>query len=65
MKNLLNQTAAHKLAKSLDIRLGNSGIEELNNRITDILKEASLRARQARRKTILDRDVTREIDLFS
>jgi histone H3/H4 len=65
MNKLVNQSAAHKLAKSLDIRLGSSGIEELNNRIADIMKEASLRARKARRKTILDRDITREIDLFS
>jgi histone H3/H4 len=65
MSNLLNQSAAHKLAKSLDIRLGKSGIKALNNRIGEILKEASAKARKARRKTILDRDVIHEKDLFS
>lgn len=65
MSNLLNQTAAHKLAKSLDIRLGASGIKALNNRIGEIVKEASVKAQKARRKTILDRDVKWEKDLFS
>ena len=65
MKNLLNQTAAHKLAKSLDIRLGSSGIKALNNRIGEIMKEATAKARKARRKTILERDVIHEKDLFS
>ena len=65
MNNLLNQSAAHKLAKSLDIRMGKSGIKALNNRIDEIIKEASLKALKARRKTILERDVTREKDLFS
>jgi histone H3/H4 len=65
MNNLLNQSAAHKLAKSLDIRLGTSGIKALNNRIVEILKEATIKARKARRKTILERDVIHEKDLFS
>jgi hypothetical protein len=65
MNNLLNQSAAHKLAKSLDIRLGISGINALNERIGEIIKEASAKARKARRKTILDRDIKHEKDLFS
>jgi histone H3/H4 len=65
MANLLNQSAAHKLAKSFDIRLGTSGIKALNNRIGEIIKEASAKARKARRKTILDRDIMHEKDLFS
>ncbi|MBW6459641.1 MAG: hypothetical protein K0B08_03630 [Bacteroidales bacterium] len=65
MAKLLNKTAAQKLAKKIDIRLGTSGIEALNNRIEEIMKEAALRARNDRRKTILDRDVIREKDLFS
>ena len=65
MIHYLNQTAARKLAKSIDIRLGTSGIEALNNRIEEIIKEASVKARKARRKTILERDVTHEKDLFS
>ena len=65
MNNLLNQSAAHKLAKSLDIRLGTSGIKAMNNRIEEIMQEAALKARKARRKTILERDVTHEKDLFS
>lgn len=65
MNNLLNQSAAHKLAKSIDIRLGNGGIKALNARIEEIIKEAAVKARKARRKTILDRDVTHEKDLFS
>jgi histone H3/H4 len=65
MKNLLNKSAAHKLAKALDIRLGTGGIKALNKRIEEIMKEASVKARKARRKTILERDVTHEKDLFS
>jgi histone H3/H4 len=65
MSNLLNQSAAHKLAKSIDIRLGTSGINALNARIEEIIAEASVKARKARRKTILERDVKHEKDLFS
>jgi histone H3/H4 len=65
MANLLNQSAVHKLAKSIEIRLGASGIKALNNRMEEIIKEAALKARKARRKTILEKDVIREKDLFS
>jgi hypothetical protein len=65
MNNLLNQTAAHKLAKSLDIRLGTGGIKALNNRIGEIIKESTIKAKKAKRKTILERDVIHEKDLFS
>jgi hypothetical protein len=65
MNNYLNQSAAHKLAKSIDIRLGTSGIKALNARIEEIIKEAAVKARKVRRKTILDRDITHEKDLFS
>lgn len=65
MANLLNQSAAHKLAKSLDIHLGTSGIKALNTRIEEIINEAALKSRKSRRKTILERDVTREKDLFT
>ena len=65
MANLLNQSAARKLAKSLDIHLGTSGIKALNIRIEEIIKEAIIKARKNRRKTILERDVTHEKDLFS
>ena len=65
MANLLNQTAARKLAKSLNIHLGSSGIKALNARIEELMKEASVKARKSRRKTILERDVVHEKDLFS
>jgi histone H3/H4 len=65
MNNYLNQSAAHKLVKSIDIRLGTSGIKALNARIEEIIKEAAVKARKAQRKTILDRDITHEKDLFS
>ncbi|MCU0371335.1 MAG: hypothetical protein MUC31_07965 [Bacteroidales bacterium] len=65
MNNLLNQSAAHKLAKSIEIRLGSSGIKALNDRIGEIINEAAAKARKAKRKTILDRDVRHEKDLFS
>ena len=65
MAKLLNKTAALKLAKMLDIRLGSSGVNALNERIEEIMKEAAKKARNDRRKTILDRDVVREKDLFS
>lgn len=65
MANLINQSAARKLAKSLNIHLGTSGIKALNARVEEIISEAALRSRKSRRKTILDRDVTREKDLFN
>ena len=65
MSNLLNQTAARKLAKSLNIHIGASGISALNKRIEEIIKEAALKSRKDRRKTILDRDVAHQPDLFS
>lgn len=65
MANLLNKTAAHKLAKTLDIRLGTTGIKALNNRIKEIMKEAAAKARKSRRKTILERDVVAPKDLFT
>lgn len=65
MNNLLNRSAAHQLAKSIGIRLGTSGIQALNNRIAEIMAEASAKARKDHRKTILERDVKQEPDLFS
>ncbi len=65
MKNLLNRSAAHKLARSIDIRLGVSGIKALNDRIEEIIKEAAVKSRKDKRKTILERDVRHEKDLFS
>jgi hypothetical protein len=65
MNSYLNRTAAHKLAKTLNIRLGTSGIKALNIRIEEIMAEASVKARKARRKTILERDIIHEKDLFS
>ncbi len=65
MANLINQSAARKLAKSLNIHLGTSGIKALNARIEEIISEAALRSLKSRRKTILERDVTREKDLFN
>ena len=65
MSHLLNQTAARKLAKSLKIHLGSSGISALNKRIEEIIKESTKKARADKRKTILERDVTHHPDLFS
>jgi histone H3/H4 len=65
MNKYLNQSAAHKLAKSIDIRLGSSGIKALNARIEEIIKEAAVKARKDRRKTILERDIVYKPDLFS
>ena len=65
MHNLLNRSAAHKLAKSIGIRLGTDGVEALNARIEEIIKEAAIKSKKDRRKTILERDVIREPDLFS
>ena len=65
MNKYLNQSAAHKLAKSLDIRLGTTGIRALNKKIEEIIKEAAVKARKVKRKTILERDITHEPDLFS
>jgi hypothetical protein len=65
MANLLNQSAARNVAKKLNIHLGSSGIKALNIRIEELISEAALKSRKARRKTILDRDVTHQPDLFS
>lgn len=65
MSNLLNQSAAKKLAKSLGIHLGETGINELNIRIEQILIDSAAKARKAKRKTILERDIKHEKDLFS
>jgi histone H3/H4 len=65
MSHLLNKTAAHKLARSINIRLGSTGIQALNERIEQIIKEAAEKARHDKRKTILERDVVHEPDLFS
>lgn len=65
MSNLLNQSAAHKLAKSVGIRLGASGINALNTRIEELIKEAATRSRKNHRKTILERDIRKDPDLFS
>ena len=65
MSYLLNKTAAHKLAKEIDIRLGSTGVEALNERIKQIIVEAAEKARHDKRKTILERDVKHEPDLFS
>ena len=65
MSHLLNKTAAHKLAREIDIRLGSSGIEALNQRIEQIIRDAAKKARHDKRKTILERDVAHEPDLFS
>jgi hypothetical protein len=65
MNKYLNNSAAHKLAKTLGIRLGTSGILALNHRIEDIIKEAAVKSRKDHRKTILERDVIHEPDLFS
>ncbi len=65
MNKYLNQSAAHKLAKSIGIRLGSSGIKALNARIEELIKEAAVKALKDRRKTILERDVAYKPDLFS
>lgn len=65
MSHLLNTSAARHLAKKIDIHLGATGIEALNKRIEQIIKEAAAKARLDRRKTILERDVMHEPDLFS
>jgi hypothetical protein len=65
MSHLINQSAAHKLAKTLKIRLGTTGISELNKRIDEIIREAAVKALTDKRKTIIDRDVAHKPDLFS
>jgi len=65
MNNLLNRKAAHEVAKSIGIRMGSTGLSALNSRIEEIIKEAAVKALKDRRKTILERDVKYEKDLFS
>lgn len=65
MSHLLNQTAARKFAKSINIHLGSTGIKALNERIEEIIKDAAVKAKHDKRKTILERDVVHERDLFS
>ena len=65
MSHLLNITAARQLAKSMDIHLGTTGITALNKRIEQIIRDAAEKSRHDKRKTILERDVAHEPDLFS
>ncbi len=65
MSRLLNNTAARQLARSIGIHLGRTGIDALNHRIEQIIRESAEKARHDRRKTILERDVAHEPDLFS
>ncbi len=64
MPRLLNTTAARKLAGELPIHLGSTGIEALNQRIEQIIRNAAEKARRDGRKTILERDVRHDPDLF-
>jgi histone H3/H4 len=65
MNTLLNRAAAHSLAKSIGIRLGKTAIDALNERIEQIIKDSAVKALKDHRRTILDRDVHHEPDLFS
>ena len=65
MSRFLNITAARQFAKTLDIHLGTTGLTALNKRIEQIIRESAEKARHDKRKTILERDVVHEPDLFS
>ena len=61
----INHTGARKTAKQLGVRISKGALDKLNNKMLDIIKEASERARLDKRKTILDRDIVLERDLFA
>lgn len=63
--HLINRTGARKNAKKLDFRISQGALEKLDKKMLDIIKEASERARLDKRKTILDRDIVLERDLFA
>ena len=65
MSHILNITAARQFVKTIDMHLGTTGIKALNQRIEQVIREAAEKARHDRRKTILERDVVHEPDLFS
>jgi histone H3/H4 len=65
MAHLLNHTAARKLARELDIRIGHDALEALNDRIREMISQGKEKAIHDKRKTILERDVRKEPDLFS
>jgi len=65
MSHLLNHTAARKLARELDFRIGHDALDALNDRIKLIITDAKEKAVYNKRKTILERDIKKEPDLFS
>lgn len=63
--HLINRTGARKSSKSLGMRISKEALEKMDKKVLDIIREASERARIDKRKTILDRDIVLERELFS
>jgi histone H3/H4 len=63
--HLVNKTGARKTAKNLGVRISQGALDKLNDKLLDVIKEASERAMLEKRKTILERDIILERELFS
>jgi histone H3/H4 len=63
--HLINQTGARKTSKKLGVRISQGALDKLNDKMLDIIKEASERAKLDKRKTILGRDIILERELFA
>ena len=63
--HLINRTGARKSAKKYGFRISQGALEKLDKKMLDIIREASERARLDKRKTILERDIVLERDLFA
>ena len=62
--SLINKTGIRALAKSMDMKISADSFDEAEARLKVILEQAAKKARTKRRKTILKRDLTHEIDLL-
>jgi histone H3/H4 len=63
--HLVNKTGARKTAKQLEVRISQGALDKLNDKLLDVIKEASERAKLDKRKTVLDRDIVLERELFA
>ena len=54
---MVNYIVKNRFKDATDFNVSNSAVEEMNNRIEQILKEAERRAEGNDRSTIMDRDI--------
>ena len=64
MEQLVYKNRIREYAKKLGMRVSEKSFPAIDERLMLILKEAAVRAKADRRKTILPRDLHHEPDLF-